>query len=133
MKRFLVSILAILYLATASGATVHLHYCMDKLIGVSLGENGEENHQCNKCGMTKKSNGGCCKDIYKVVKTDLAQQAAKVILQSSQIAAVGPNPTGYNFNTILFAQNGSVLPLSNAPPSVWQSCPIYIRVGNFRI
>lgn len=63
MKQVLTTILAILYLATSSGATVTLHYCMGKVVAGSVAEK----KACGKCGMEKKD--GCCEDKVKVVKT----------------------------------------------------------------
>jgi hypothetical protein len=42
MKKILVSILAVFYLASSVGATVHLHYCMDKFINWSLLKGGDK-------------------------------------------------------------------------------------------
>ena len=56
MKRFLVFILALFYLAVASGITVNVHYCMGKLASVDYGHSHK--HKCGKCGMP--DNGGCC-------------------------------------------------------------------------
>lgn len=62
MKKFLVTILAIIYLAASAGATVHLHYCMGKLVDSSLVQN--ENRTCGNCGMEKSgsTDNDCCKD-----------------------------------------------------------------------
>ena len=63
MKQVLATILAVLYLATSSGATVSIHYCMGQVVAKSMAKKEE----CGKCGMEKK--GGCCEDQVKVVKT----------------------------------------------------------------
>lgn len=62
MKRALLLLFTFFYLGTASGATVHLHYCMGKLIGWDFCEDRTGN-TCPNCGMQKKAGGGCCKDV----------------------------------------------------------------------
>lgn len=62
MKKFLVTILAIIYLATSTGATLHMHYCMGKIYSVDFIKKDD----CSKCGM--KANNGCCRDEFKVIK-----------------------------------------------------------------
>lgn len=74
MKKFLVSILTFLYISTATGATVHLHYCMGELVEWSFWKN--ENGKCDNCGMDKnsKEEKGCCKDEHKQIKLDKDQK-----------------------------------------------------------
>lgn len=52
MKKFLVAILALLYLTTSTGATVHMHYCMGKLI--DWGFTHSKKDSCENCGMSKR-------------------------------------------------------------------------------
>jgi hypothetical protein len=134
MKRFLVSILAVLYLATASGATVHLHYCMGKFVNASfVGEHGED-HECSKCGMTTKQKKGCCKDEHKVIKTDPSQQTVKVSFHLSDGFYFIPASCFHSCNqAVSDTRNNETLIACHAPPSQWRSCPIYIQVRNFRI
>jgi hypothetical protein len=68
MKKFFAVIVAIVYLSSTVGATVHLHYCMDKLVNWSLNDEG---NTCKNCGMEK--DGGCCKDEQKFFKNNLDQ------------------------------------------------------------
>ena len=88
MKKFFAAILAILYFATTTGATVHLHYCMDKLVEQSLWHS--EKDQCSKCGMDKSlEKKGCCKDEYKQVKVGNAHYSPDVAFQGeSKIVCV---------------------------------------------
>jgi hypothetical protein len=65
MKKILIAILALLYLAASSGIAMTVHYCMGKVSSIDLYSN---NDKCGKCGM-KKSNG-CCKDKIKIIKID---------------------------------------------------------------
>ena len=64
MKQVLATILAILYLATSSGATITIHYCMGEKVSQSL----VKEDKCGKCGM-EKTTEGCCEDKEQVIKT----------------------------------------------------------------
>jgi hypothetical protein len=112
MKKILVSILAVFYLASSVGATVHLHYCMDKFIDWSLLKG--DGNKCKKCGMEK--DGGCCKDENKFVKNNIDQKVAEPSIQLIQMAAVATPPAfiysfDYHFNSIIQENH-----LSHAPP-----------------
>ncbi len=133
MKRFLVSILAVLYLATASVATVHLHYCMGHLITASLLDDSKDEHDCSKCGMSKKSNNGCCKDEHKVLKANQEHQVSKLTVETikpfiSQVLL----PTAI-YKVAIYKQTVRVRLLAYTPTDRWRHCPIYIQVQNFRI
>lgn len=56
------------------GATIHLHYCMNKYVGGSLWHDKDDN-KCGKCGMKEKK-GGCCKDEHKQAKLTTDHQKA---------------------------------------------------------
>lgn len=81
MKKFLVAILAVLYMGVSTGATLHLHYCMGKLVGWDLGH--KESDACGKCGMKKElsQDNGCCKDEHKQIKLDNDQKAIESAIQ----------------------------------------------------
>ncbi len=69
MKKFLVAILAIFYLSTSIGATIHFHYCMEKLVSWDFGQ--AQKDRCIKCGTNKSVNHQkhrCCNDEFKTIK-----------------------------------------------------------------
>ena len=77
MKKFIVTIFAFFYLCLSTGATVHLHYCMGKLVEWSLWHENKDG-KCSRCGMPKsqkKTNKGCCKDEQKSIKIVNDQKA----------------------------------------------------------
>ena len=127
MKKILVSIFAVFYLASSVGATVHLHYCMDKFIDWSLLKSGGD--KCDKCGMEK--DGGCCKDENKFVKNNIDQKIAESSIQLTQMAAVA-SPAAfiyiseYHFSSII-QEN----PFGHAPPR--NGVGIYILNCVFRL
>jgi hypothetical protein len=137
MKRFLTALLAILYLSLSSGASVHAHYCMGKLIGTTLShaatEDGGE-HSCDLCGMKKDSNGGCCHDEEATFKVSEAQQSfASISLTLPSIIADLPIVfhAGQSRSFALRPQASLIGP--NGPPKRPPACPIYVQVCNFRI
>ena len=127
MKKILVSIFAVFYLASSVGATVHLHYCMDKFINWSLLKGGEK---CNKCGMEK--DGSCCKDENKFVKNNIDQKLAESSIQLIQMAAVAMPAafvcTSDHYFTSIIQENL----LSLAPPRN-SGVGIYILNSVFRL
>jgi hypothetical protein len=72
MKKAIVILLMVLYSASTIGATINMHYCMNKFAGWSL--ISKKKDKCPKCGMT---NTGCCKDEKKQIKLSLDQQKSE--------------------------------------------------------
>ena|SRR5215212_3156838 len=128
MKKLLVSILAIFYLAASAGATVHLHYCMDKFINWSI-FNGDGD-KCDKCGM--KKDGGCCKDEHKFIKNNVDQNIVESAVQFMQVLSVANSVafinTSENYSSSLIEE----YPICHAPPLI-SAGAIYIRNCVFRI
>lgn len=133
MKRFLLLILSVCYLTASSGAVVHLHYCMDKLIGWGFWEKNGKTDKCDKCGMSKSSKKkSCCKDENKFVKIEKDQKTTEASYKLTQpvIAAVAVNLI---FNTLVyFLSSVTVHPGSNAPP-LSALADTYLLNCNFRI
>lgn len=75
MKKFAVTILALVYITVSTGATVQLHFCTDKLIGWSLTSVSPEH--CGKCGMSKQGHKGCCHDEQKIIKVTKDQKSCE--------------------------------------------------------
>jgi len=91
MKKFFLLILAFAYLGTSSGATIYIHQCMGKTIEWDL--QGDEGHNCEKCGMHKNAANDCCQDHVKMVKMQNDQNIpgtffSKIILSPALPAAV---------------------------------------------
>ena len=128
MKRILVSILAVFYLASTVGATVHLHYCMDRFINWSL--LNSDGDKCDKCGMEK--DGGCCKDENKFVKNNVDQKVAEPAVQLTQMAAIATPVDLIYTSEQYFSSLIQEYPISNAPPRS-NGVGIYILNSVFRI
>jgi len=138
MKKFFATILAVVYLTTSMGATVHLHYCMGKLFSWNLTDKDSRN--CDHCGMPKTSTGnhcmaikgGCCKDTQTVVKLDKDQKTTESAYKffTPAIDAVSGSfadlPNRYVTSFIVD------YPTTNAPPDP-DKVPVFIRNCTFRI
>jgi hypothetical protein len=132
MKKFIVCILAILYMGSSTGATVHMHYCMGKLVEQGLWHGKAK--KCSKCGAKADSSckKKCCKDEHKLVKLDKDQ---KTTASAFQLLAFTSLVTPVNFIELPQAQVSSLtqeFPVNNAPP---RSCKVqsYILLCTFRI
>ena len=131
MKRFFVTILSVLYLASAIGATVEIHYCMGKSMGANFVH--QDSDACRKCGMPKGKSQGCCRDEHKIFKTADHQQVKASFDLANAPAAVLPirvSSTFHSFGSNLVDGLGA---LKIAPPGLWRGCPIYIQVRNIRV
>jgi hypothetical protein len=78
MKKFFVSLLAIVYLAISVGVSVNVHYCMGTISGWGIGHH--QSKSCSKCGM-EESKGGCCKDENKIFKINTDQKSNESVFQ----------------------------------------------------
>lgn len=110
------------------GATVHLHYCMDKLINWSL--LNSEGNKCDKCGMEK--DGGCCKDENKFVKNNVDQKVAESSIQLIKMPAVAVPAAFIYTPESYFSSLTQEYARSNAPPRS-NGVGIYILNSVFRL
>ena len=116
MKKILAAILAIIYLGTSTGATVHMHYCMGKLADWGLGHN--KSKTCGACGMEKseEKDNACCKDEHKFVKNDGDQKIAEAGFQMMQLASVALPVSFVEIPDNNFSSVTEENPISHAPP-----------------
>ena len=102
MKRFCLAILAILYLTTSMGATIHLHYCMGELVECSLWN--KNSSKCSKCGMEKNpesTDNGCCKDEHRHIKIEKDQKLSEnLILLHETITEINFGLPGYSISQL---------------------------------
>ena len=85
MKKFVVSVLLLVYILTASGASISLHYCMGKFSGWDIDKNTTS--RCSNCGMQKADKKGCCNDVYahfQLKKDQLASSIYFISFKSTQ-------------------------------------------------
>ena len=137
MKRLLVVLLSIVYLAAGSGFTLRQHYCMGQLIGTAIDHPAQnsDSHHCTRCGMEKKSNddNGCCKDKVKTFKASPDQLPVKA-LQAPVMMLAAMLPVAF-----ILPQESHISGLSriaSAPahgPPGRTSLPLYLQVRCLRL
>ena len=76
MKKVIVSIILMSYLAFSSGVIINFHYCMNKLASTKLF--ASETKECGKCGMHIDESHGCCRDEVQIIKMDDDQKLTVV-------------------------------------------------------
>ena len=132
MKKFVAAILAVLYLGTSTGATVHMHYCMGELADWGLGHN--ESKTCSNCGMEKsdEKDNGCCKDEHKFVKNDTDQKTAQVSFQLMQLVEIALPVSFVEIPAADFPTVTEENPISHAPPRSG-GVAVYVRNCTFLI
>jgi hypothetical protein len=102
-----------IYGVTTVGATVRVHFCMDKFIGWDLFQT--ENKSCSKCGMkesaTKK---GCCKDEIKQLKinTDHQKSSAANFINVFHAPIINTVPSLFEFTKVVFDENSNSINFS---------------------
>ena len=127
MKKTVIAILAILYLVTASGVVVNLHYCMGRLASVDYGTDSHK--ACGKCGM--KSSPGCCETHSKVVKVQDEHQWAKSGIEVAQVSAILPQ-FEIGLNMLIQGEENYSDPHYYPPPDP-QGNSVYLLNSVFRI
>ena len=129
MKRVFVSILLFTYAFASSGASVDLHYCMGKLIGLDFDYSSKK--QCGNCNMPVKDTKGCCNNKQLQVKIDTDQQLTqnKISLSNDFTAIV---PGWAIVNNILYDSATIVHPSIHGPPFISYT-PLYLFDCSFLI
>jgi hypothetical protein len=127
VKKAFIAILAILYLAVASGVEMNIHYCMGEVASVEYGK--AEKGLCGKCGMESKK--GCCEDETKFVKIEDSHQLSQ-LSWAFQLPVAGL-PLSPVFDNAFILHHKSVFdqPANGPPPG--SHPPIYIKNCVFRI
>lgn len=125
MKKIIVALLAILYMGTSTGATLHMHYCMGKLADWGLSHN--DSKTCSKCGMEQSEKAdGCCKDEQKFLKNNADQKNVELLFQLNQAMAITLPVSFFIMPAVNFPAEIHNIPVSHAPPRC-AIVAIYIR------
>lgn len=115
MKKFAAAILLLIYFAVSTGFVINLHYCMDKVAAVEMGESHSD--ECATCGMPLTDKESCCRNEVKVVKLyqDLVP-AYSVIFELASLPAI---ITSLHYLTIPFQNSAHHITYwSHAPPFI---------------
>ena len=137
MKRALAFLLSFIYLSASMGASIHLHYCMGKLISWEF--INHESKNCAYCGMPKEGgktgivfSNKCCSDKQQELKTGSDQQLTPGEFQWVKVL---PHISPLYKRTAPEYPGSLVLathPVTHAPP-VSGGQPVFLRNCNFRI
>ena len=114
MKKFVVAIFAVFYLAVSSGFTVHLHYCMNKLASWNLIHWHKD--KCSVCGMPTSDTKDCCKDEHKFLKNTTDQKPSESAIQLMQVWAFAVPDAFFEMPVNDFFSVTEKKPVSHAPP-----------------
>lgn len=128
MKKLLASILLLVYFTVSTGFVVSIHYCMNKVDSVQLGDTTSD--ECGKCGMHIEDSGGCCKDDVQMVKLQGDQSLVKITVPDFSLHL--PSPLFNAFD--IYSNNNSVEekhPLAHGPPLSEQDT--YLKNCVFRL
>lgn len=114
MKQIVALCLLVIYGFTTIGATIHVHYCMNKRVSwdISLGKD----RKCETCGMDKAKSKGCCRDEYKCIqiRSEHQQPAISVPVPAFTMTAILQPFFACTFTDPSLVQEGS--PICHAPP-----------------
>lgn len=113
MKKFLLTILAFVYITSCTGASFHMHYCMGKLSDSGFIENNAK--ICSNCGMEETGNG-CCRHEQKFIKNNIDQKTTDTGFLFIQLIYTDPH---LFFEEALFNNFPAVIvvnPINHAPP-----------------
>ncbi|GAA4340821.1 hypothetical protein GCM10023184_38790 [Flaviaesturariibacter amylovorans] len=106
------------------GATVHVHYCMDRVAG--WGFSSPEDKACNQCGMDTEASKDCCKDTKAEVKLKADQKQ----FSSSDLKIAAPHIIAPVFNPygdfLVVSTPVRAYPFAHGPPLLG-NLPIYLR------
>jgi hypothetical protein len=140
MKKFFVLILALTYLTTSIGATMHFHYCMDKLVEWGLGHTQTKVNACPYCGMDKtdadkhcgKQFKGCCHDEQKQVKIEKDQKTVDLVFHFAKPFLQNVDHSIFDLSTIAVTSPILDNPVSHSPPRT-ENISLFLRNSVFRI
>ena len=120
----------LLYGAVTIGATVHIHYCMNRFTGVSFFD--KNNAVCNTCGMQKSKAHGCCREECKQFKVAADQLLANTVYTGLDDGNYAILPPVTQHAVQMAPLKPIVEPISHAPPNrPWQK--LYLQHNVWRI
>jgi hypothetical protein len=138
MKKVLATILAVIYLSTSMGATVHLHYCMNKLVAWGLLDHSGKD--CSFCGMQNRRSAkgctvakkDCCRDEHRQIRTDKDQKPGQSFTEFAKIIPSAAILSYSAWTDPFVAAPVLTLPVVKGPP-LNTDTPVFLRNCNFRI
>ena len=130
MKKLMAFVLVFVYSTFSVGATLHLHYCDGKFVGISLFDTS--NDVCTQCGMEKHiDENNCCKDVKVTMKISDNHFSATTYFFSKN--CFGITFTSIHPDTSHKSNSISVSNSNNSSPPHGYSIPLFIQFRNLRI
>lgn len=123
LKRISALTILLLYLVTASGFALNLHYCGNIVTSVKI------DAPVKKCSAFTMN---CCHDKHVEVKIKDAHQGQSVSF-SAKLLAVDLPVAGYRYQILSTQQPAHTTFSERGPPNFRGSIPVYIRNRVFRI
>ena len=116
MKKCIAAILAILYFATTTGATINFYYCNGKRVAHNMAKTVMPG--CNKCPVSEKmdAKSGCCQHEQKFVKLVNDQNVAYVTFHVQKIISFISPIIFFDNNSLHFSSLARTFPVNNSPP-----------------
>ena len=130
MKKIILFIVLVSYLAVSSGIVINFHYCMNRLASTEwFAMTGK---RCGKCGMNMRKSHGCCHDEVKVVKmADDQKLTLSISFEHSSTDLIAQVPSAFIATSFY---NGKEKENSdNHPPPLLSARDAYITNCVFRI
>jgi hypothetical protein len=121
VKKLVIAIIALLYLVSASGVIVDIHYCIGDLAAVTYGKTTDDN--CGSCGKEKSQS--------KWFKLQDAHQHVKLPKQIKQLPVEAPFPRLIVNDT--WIASGQVYSLQHFTSPLLQENDIYLQNRVLRI
>lgn len=113
MKKLLLFLTLFVYVVVSTGFAVSIHYCMDNVDSIQLGEVSRDH--CSVCGMPLQFSKGCCKDEVKVVKLQVDQTLAKISTVNFSLPAVVSSSTPFRLASFSSGHEREE-PVAHGPP-----------------
>jgi hypothetical protein len=121
LKKSGIVLVVLLYLVTATGFALNLHFCGDSIESVKI------DAQTKKCGMDSK----CCKDTHLDVKVKDVHQAEHASFTGKNLVFLVPVLSYASFHEPLTVSHVSKLVSERGPPP--SKVPVFIQNCTFRI
>jgi hypothetical protein len=129
MRKLVVFIVLISYLAVSTGIIVNFHYCMDRLDSTHLFAGKTD--KCAKCGMHTGDSNGCCRDEVQLIKMNDDQKTNSAIAFSLfSLKTIVSVPSAFIDPSIYVAPDKLYHP-THSPPLLSED--IHIKNCVFRI
>ena len=137
MKRFLIFITALFYLASSTGAVINAHYCLDELVDWNLSHS--KNDRETICGKNESDNraddccnkelNNCCKDESSQLTLEIHRSVAKVCFKRVRISSP------LLFSPVFIQATSPLLKQPSFISTAFRNCrvPVYLFQRVFRI